>query len=173
MSSAQPEREFTNQRRWKCRPSSGPAPVSVCLSRNVRAALDQAPFILTDTGTVQNIFGIHPSFVIVCRGRHPTGLQRSVLAGTPNQCQLHKTLLFFPSPCKSKCVCACVWQKKEGREKWSNFLNLPFFIMLFRQSRNFKQALASGFRGLFQSHVTTETENVVKGKRSLAGECSE
>lgn len=37
--SAQPKREFTNQHQSKCRPSSGPAPLSVCLSHDVRAAL--------------------------------------------------------------------------------------------------------------------------------------
>lgn len=37
--SAQPKREFTNQHHSKCRPSSGPAPLSVCQNHDVRAAL--------------------------------------------------------------------------------------------------------------------------------------
>lgn len=39
VASAQLKREFANQHHMKCRPSSGPAPVSVCLSHDVKAAL--------------------------------------------------------------------------------------------------------------------------------------
>lgn len=55
-------------------------------------------------------------------------------------------------------------KRKEGKNR-SNFLNLSIFILFLKVCRNSKQARAIGFCELFQSHMTTETENVVKSSK--------